>query len=188
MNRKAAVTGVVGLLIGFIVGFFSAQTAHRLSDQDAASAPEAHPSAEEIENIEELKDLARANPDDEQVRVMLGNLYYDMGRFDAAIDWYEESVGLNPANPDVRTDLGTAYLYTGDTSRAISMFQTSLAIEPNHLQTLQNLGFAYFSIRQFSEAVQNWQKLITTHPSYPHTGELRKQIEKAKAHLRGDQF
>ena len=195
MSSKQIVTGVVGVIVGFILGFFVAQyveqnrSAAPSSQAPAAGQearmPEGHPPPETIERLRELQQRAQANPQDPQVRIVLANLYYDMGRFDAAINWYEEVLNLDPSNVSVRTDLGTAYLYTGNPTKAIELYRKSLEIQPDHPQTLQNLGFAYFSSEKFQEAIQSWQQLLDTHPEYPHVQEIKKQMESARARLGG---
>lgn len=192
MGRKQLVSGILGIVIGFILGFFVSQFIHQgpskaespqteTEEKNASQMPERHPPPEVVERLQALQDRARANPNDKEIRIALGNLYYDMGRFDAAVGWYEEALELDPSNVSVRTDLGTAYLYTGDAAKAIALYQKSLKADPHHPQTLQNLGFAYLYRRQFAEALQMWQRLIDAHPEYPHIREIKKQMEDARA-------
>ncbi len=182
---------VLGIIIGFILGFFlqlflQKDQALRLQPRSSAGAsdssrvPEGHPPAEIMGRLHDLQERARANPRDGEVRILLGNLYYDIGRFDAAIEWYEAALQQEPGDVNVRTDLGTAYLYTGNSMKAIALYENSLEIEPNHPQTLQNLGFAYLSVEKFDDAIQTWRTLLDTHPKYPHFTEIRKQIQSAK--------
>lgn len=195
MSSKQIITGVVGVVIGFILGFFVSRFAPQTSpssgpQQPAAAAqsssriPEGHPPPEVVEQLREFQERAKANPEDKQIRIVLGNMYYDMGRFDAAIDWYEQALKLDPVNLNVRTDLGTSYLYTGEADKAIEMYQKSLETKPHHPQTLQNLGFAYFATEKFGAAIETWQKLIDAHPTYPHREEIKKQMESARARLK----
>lgn len=197
MGRKQIVTGILGICVGFVLGFFLA----RFLDQPAgaggslgaspapgagADMPEGHPPLEVVEKLQELQERARSHPEDKELRITLGNLYYDMGRFDAAVQWYEEALQLEPKNVNVRTDLATSYLYTGFADKAIELYRASLQIEPDHPQTLQNLGFAYFATERFSEAIETWQKLLDSHPEYPYADQIQKHIENAKAHLEGE--
>ena len=195
MVRKQLVTGILGILIGFILGFFLAQYLERsrsveqpgkmeAEGENPSLFPEGHPPPEILEKLGVLQERARADPQDREIRIMLGNLYYDMGRFDAAITWYEEALGLDPTDVNVQTDLGTAHLYTGDAARAIQLYRSSLKAQPDHPQSLQNLGFAYLSTEKWEEAIQVWQKLIDTHPEYPHVEEIKKQMQNARAQLR----
>ena len=196
MKSKEMVAGVVGIAIGFIAGFFISQFLEQgvstvpaqesAALQGSSQLPEDHPPAEVLAGMRQLQAQAESNPQEREARVALGNAYYDMGRFDAAIEWYEEALDLKPQDIDVRTDLATAYLYTGNPTKAVELYRQSLKIDSNHAQTLQNIGVAYFSTGNFSQAVENWEKLIELHPDYPRRKDLQEQIEKARAHLRGE--
>ncbi len=194
MKNRLYAAGAVGIVVGFILGFFTAQ----IQNQEPAVAPiqhtgagpgsqsglpEGHPPTEVLEELGKLQKRAEEQPGDKQVRIVLGNSYYDMGRFDAAVSWYQQALDLDPENLDVRTDLGTAQLYQGKVSEAIETYQHCLKLDPHHPQTLQNLGIAYFSTGKFASAIDSWDKLLNSHPEYPHKEEIRKQLENAKKHL-----
>lgn len=196
MGNKQVTTGVVGIVIGFILGFFAFQIFLQnpagmspqqveTSSQDSAQLPAEHPPAEVMEKMNELQDWAQSHPEDSQVRISLGNAYYDMGRFDAAIDWYEEALQLEPDNVDVRTDLGTAYLYTGNPIKAVERYKRSLEINPEHVQTLQNISVAYLSTGNYEEAIGHLERLLESNPDYPQRAEIEQQIEYIKNQILG---
>jgi cytochrome c-type biogenesis protein CcmH/NrfG len=196
MGNKQIITGVVGIVIGCILGFFTSQiflqTPSRVGEQqpqtasqDSSQLPTEHPPAEVMEKLEELQEWAQTHPEDSQVRISLGNTYYDMGRFDAAINWYEEALQLEPENVDVRTDLGTAYLYTGNPIKAVERYQRSLEMDPNHIQTLQNISVAYLSTGNYGEAIGHLERLLESHPDYPQRQEIEQQIEYIRTQILG---
>jgi cytochrome c-type biogenesis protein CcmH/NrfG len=191
MKNRQIVFGLVGIAIGFVLGFFTSDLINKgpvpvggAPVTQEFGLPEDHPSIEDMQRLRELQERAAADPKDKDVRIALGNTHYDMKRFDAAVKWYEEAVRLDPNNPNVNTDLGTSYLHTNHPDKAIEMYKKSLALDEKHPQTLQNLGFAYFSIMNFADAIASWEKLLAFHPEYPHRTEIEKQIEAAKAHLK----
>jgi cytochrome c-type biogenesis protein CcmH/NrfG len=187
VKRQQIVTAVVGVLVGFILGFFVAQGIHDLEgtskDQQSAALPENHPSPEVLEELRGLLERVQADPNDREGRVLLGNSFYDIGRFDAAIQWYEEALALDPSDIRVSTDLGTAYLYTGKVDTAIGQYKKSLELRSDHPQTLQNMGIAYFSRGEYQRALEVWQELMEFHPDYPNAEEIKKQISSAEMHL-----
>lgn len=193
MNEKAITAGVVGLVIGFILGFFVARgpgnsdatTPSNVASTNGAEMPEGHPPVEVIRKLAELQSRATSNPQDREVRIFLGNFYYDIGRYDGAIRWYEEALELDPTDVNVSTDLGTSYLHVGNTDRAIEVYKKSLSLQPNHPQTLQNLGIAYSNIEKFAEAAETWNRLIENHPEHPEIGRLKEQIEEARQRAQG---
>lgn len=193
MANKQIVIGSVGIVIGFIMGFFVAQASFSdaetgFPNQPAAAGqapiPEGHPSNEVMALLEKLEERAANHPEDVDVRVHLGNAYYDLKLFDHAIRWYHQALDLDPRNIDVNTDLGTAYYYSQNSAKAIELFERSLRIDGNHPQTLQNLGVVQVSLGNLSEAVESWEKLLETNPDYPHGAEIREQISKAQAQIK----
>ena len=195
MKSKQLVTGIVGVVIGFILGFFlseirqqsdaSVKQGSSAGKQESSELPEGHPPPEIVARLQQLETLAQSSPQEKEARILLANAYYDMGRFDAAIPWYVEALELEPDDVSVRTDLATSYLYIGNTIRAVELYKESLKIDPNHAQTLQNIGVAYFSTGNFPEAIENWERLIKLHPQYPNRKEIEKQIQNARAHIEG---
>jgi len=197
MHSKQLVTGAVGTVIGFILGFFTfqilVQDPSGVGEQGSATSapassqlPAEHPPVEVLEGLLELQSRAQTDLQDSQVRVTLGNSYYDMGRFDAAINWYEQALQLEPNDVNVRTDLGTAYLYSGNPIKAVDRYKRSLEIEPEHIQTLQNISVAYLSTGNYVEAIAHLEKLLESHPNYPERQEIEQQIESIRNRMLGD--
>jgi len=197
MGNKQITTGVVGIVIGLIMGFFASQIflqkpsrvgeqQTQTGSQDSSPLPAEHPPAEVMEKLTELQDWAQTHPQDSQVRISLGNSYYDMGRFDGALSWYEEALQLEPDNVDVRTDLGTAYLYTGNPIKAVEHYKSSLEMNPDHIQTLQNISVAYLSTGNYGEAIGHLERLLESHPDYPQRKEIEQQIEYIRTQILGN--
>jgi Flp pilus assembly protein TadD len=191
MKNKRLVTTVVGILVGFILGFFTSQAFVEAPagmnepqsvapTQGTSQVPPDHPPAEVMEQLTELQRRAEAEPDNSQVRIALANTYYDMGRFDGAIQWYEEALLLVPDDVNIRTDLGTAYLYTGNPIKAVELYKRSLEIQPDHAQTLYNIGVTYLSTGNSAEALGSFQKLLEFHPDHPDFEAIQEQIDTIK--------
>jgi len=190
MKNKHIVTGVVGLLVGCILGFFVSLALEETREisttvQTALNIPEDHPSPDTLQKLRELEKWARENLQEAEVRAVLGNFYYDMGRFDSAIKWYEESLTLEPDNTNIRTDLGTSYLYTGNPIKAVELYQLSLEAVPDHPQTLFNIGVAYSLTGDVARAIETWERLLQVHPDHDQKDEIQKRIDEAKFQLQG---
>jgi len=187
---------IVGVLVGFVLGFFMGQglvqpvasvpSAESLPDQNQSAFPENHPLPEFIKQLQTLEQHAEEHEKDAQARVALGNAYYDMGRFDLAIRWYEEAMTLDDQDPDIATDLGTAYFYSGNSEKAIALFHHSLELEEDHPQTLQNLGWVQFQSDNLEAAAEAWERLLRVHPDYEQIEAVKKQLETLRAHQQED--
>lgn len=195
MQNKPRVAAATGVVIGFILGFFAARIQQEATvsepappAQESSSAlPSDHPPPEVLEQLARLQEHARDHPEDTEVRIRLGNSYYDMKRWDAAAAWYTEALELDPGNVSVRTDLGTAQLYQGQMEAAIASYEKSLSLDPNHPQTLQNLGIAHLVAGEFEAAIRIWQKFLATHPEHPDKEKIEGFINNAREHMTQEQ-
>ena len=195
MQNKPRVVAATGVLIGFILGFFAARIQQEATvpepapqaQESSSTLPSDHPPPEVLEQLARLQEHARDHPEDTEVRIRLGNSYYDMNRYDAAAAWYTEALELDPGNVSVRTDLGTALLYQGQVESAIEAYRKSLSLDPNHPQTLQNLGIALFSINEFEAAIRIWQRHLAAHPEYPEKEKIEEFISNARERLNQEQ-
>lgn len=196
MKNKHLAFGIVGILIGFVTGFFFNEVLRYNAPEDQlhqsqatpaeSGLPQDHPTAQVLEKLKAMQEEAQNHPENYELRVILGNTYYDMSRFDSAIHWYEEALVLNAESPDVTTDLGTAYFYTGQPDRAIELFRLSLELEKDHPQTLQNLGWVQFSSEKIEGAIWAWERLIASHPNYQHIEAIKRHLDEARARLKGE--
>ncbi|HEY2930361.1 MAG TPA: tetratricopeptide repeat protein [Acidobacteriota bacterium] len=203
MQNRTLPAVIVSLVAGLIIGFFggvaydsqkavSAQTtADRSAPADAtqpdnSKLPENHPSKEVMEKVTHLLEHAQKDPNDKDSRIELGNIFYNLGQFEQAINYYGQVLELDPRNVNVRTDMGTSYHFLGDHDRALKEFAISLNLDPTHAETLQNMGWVkYNGKKDYKGALEAWNKLLATHPDYRHADQIRKQIELVKKEMAG---
>jgi hypothetical protein len=207
MTRDSWILGLAGvafgILIGWIIGAQSAgppATATPVAQQavpapqgqaqgpgqaNAGGAPsgvQAPPPLDEA-RAKAFADQAAANPRDAEVRMQLGNLYFDAERYGDAIKWYEASLALAPKNANVSTDLAVSYYYTNQTDRALKQFDASLAMDPRHTKTLLNLGMVKaFGKQDLLGAAQAWKQVVDiAPPDSPEARAARQALESLRA-------
>jgi cytochrome c-type biogenesis protein CcmH/NrfG len=128
--------------------------------------------------LQQLEDAVRANPQDFNSLVELGNAAFGQRNYDQAVQYYRRALDVNPRDVDVRTDLGTTFFFADRYDEAIAEFQKSLEINPTHPQSLFNLGVAYLQGKNDPDgAVKLWEKLIATNPDYPQMALVKEQLE-----------
>jgi cytochrome c-type biogenesis protein CcmH/NrfG len=138
------------------------------------------------QSVAPLLEALKANPDDVDTIVKVGNLYYDGQQYQEAVKYYRLAAKSQPKNPDLLTDLGTSLWYTGDADGAIAEFQKALKYEPYHPGTLFNLGIVRWQGKSDPKgAVEAWEELLQKNPNYPQKQQLQEYIEKAKQHGKG---
>jgi tetratricopeptide (TPR) repeat protein len=159
---------VFGVLVGWIIGSQSARSAAPpLAAPPSAAAPasESAPPPLDSQRATELERVADAEPRNAEVRVELGNLYYNAERFDQAIPWYEAALQVDPSNVNASTDLGVSYYYTQQDDRALAQFEHSLSVDPNHVKTLFNQGVVRaFAKQDLQGATESWRRVIAIAP------------------------
>jgi tetratricopeptide (TPR) repeat protein len=131
---------IIGYLAGAGIGFNTGKTiesaaAPAATTSSQAQAPKMDP-AEFQAREANLKSILNSNPKDLNALIQLGNLYYDDGKFQEAVDYYGKALEIDPQNVDVRTDRGTCYWSLHQADAAIGEFQKALQVNPSHAQTL----------------------------------------------------
>ena len=175
MNRIESLPLVVSLVIAASLMGWIVQSQRPMDPVETTQAPPLVrtppvaqvPSVDEVQAAE-LRTAAEGAPEDFQVRVDLGSLYFDAHRFDEAVPWFEAALALNPEDVDVSTDLGVAYYYLDDADRALTQFARSLQVDPAHVTTILNLGIVRaFGKRDLEGAIEAWEEVQRVAPGSP---------------------
>lgn len=183
MTRDALLFGVAGVFFGLLAGWIigsqraaaprqaSAPQAQTASPPSQAAAP-----ALDQSRVDALRASAQQNPSDADVRVQLGNAYFDAERYEEATRWYEEALRIRPRDINASTDLGISYYYMNQPDRALAQFDRSLQIDPKHAKTLLNVGIVRaFGKQDLEGAVKAWEQVIATAPPDSQEARLAKQ-------------
>lgn len=157
-----------------------------------AAAPEAVAAARSTATAAQPKAVAdaaaapllaklQADPDNPDLLISLGNLYYDAQLYPAAVDYYERALSIRPSDADVRTDMGTAYWYIGNADRAITEFHQALNSRPDNANTLFNLGLVKLQGKNDAAgAIADWNRLLAVNPEYPGRQQVEQMIAEAE--------
>jgi cytochrome c-type biogenesis protein CcmH/NrfG len=183
---------VVGGLIGYLVGVQSAwkERAQQVGEQTRESSnppsavsqpqglPEGHPPITTEADFETLKRAVEQAPQNAALVTNLANKYYDAGRYDDAIRYYQKALALDPGNISVLTDLGTAHFYAGRPDEAIGFYNRSLALDPRHVQSLHNLVIVNLQGRKdIAGARAALDRLKSVDPGNSSIAELARMID-----------
>src|SRR5579864_5926396 len=178
---QAYTLAVICLLLGVAGGwlFRGSQSPATAAPVESASAAapagmdtSAQPSPDQMKKMADTQaapflEKLKADPDNPDLLVSVGNFYYDAQQFPTAIDYYQRALKSKPSDAAVRTDMATAYWYLGNADTAIDEFNKALSYEPNKANTLFNLGVVKWQGKMDVDgAVAVWQKLLQTNPNY----------------------
>ena len=188
MSRESlffAISGTFfGLMVGWIIGSQRVPAAAPAPAPQQASAPaqqsgrQGAPRPLDERQVTQLTTQAAAEPQNAAVRAALGNLYFDVDRFDDAIRWYQEALKLKPSDPDVSTDLGIAFYYTNQADRALEQFRHSLSISPAHTKTMLNQGIVLaFAKQDLDGAAKAWERVVQLAPESPEGQAAKRALD-----------
>ncbi len=86
----------------------------------------------------------------------LGQLYYEIGKYDEAITELEKALKLTPDFKDISTFLGKIYIDKGNYAEAIKVLERVFEKHPDYVDCAVRLGIAYFKKGDLSKAKKIW--------------------------------
>jgi tetratricopeptide (TPR) repeat protein len=176
-GRRAAVPLLVGLLLGFIGGYFAAGGGRPAPP--AAAPPASGASADRIAQLRDALERDRENP---RLWTELGNAYYDEEDWVRAIEAYEKARRKAPKDPNLLSDLGAAYRNAGQLQRAVHFFERARESGPDHWQSLLNLTLMHaFDLRDAAAAQRHYDELKRRYPEIPQVDRIQQKISELRA-------
>ncbi|MBW6510734.1 MAG: tetratricopeptide repeat protein [Desulfuromonadaceae bacterium] len=117
---------------------------------------------------EHYKTALRRDENNPQFANNLAALYLDMGRWDAAIKYFNQAAdNLLFTTPEIAlTGLGVAYYQKGEYPQAIIQFEKSINLAPRFAQTYYHLGETYFALDKPDLALLQLNHAIDLSPAY----------------------
>jgi len=190
VKLESLVFGIAGACFGLIAGWtIGVQQAERSPATPLAAAPAAAASAPALldqDRVRTLEGIAERDAENVEVRVQIGNLYYDAERFELAAPWYEQALELNPSDVNVSTDLGVAYYQMNQPEKALEQFAYSLQVDPGHVKTLLNVGIVRaFGTQDLEGATEAWRQVVDLAPASQEAQVARRALDSIAAAHQG---
>lgn len=166
---RAVVPAAIGVLLGFIAGYFA-------GGGGRPGSP-AGPAGEDGGREASLRQAIEKDPENPKLLAALGNFYYDRENWDGAIAAYERARRKASKDPSLLSDLGAAYRGRGEFRMAESCFSKAREADPNHWQSLVNLTLlAAYDLRDSAGAKLHLEELKRRFPGVPGLDRIEKQI------------
>lgn len=189
MTRDNALYILIGLLAGFISGYFVhevvvARQAPRAGPNPNVGQPPvpsttAPPGGAPTGEIERLRRVVQQNPEDAEALLRLANLNYDIGGWERAQELYDRYLEIRPASPNVLTDLGTTYRNMGRFDEALERFRSAREMDPQHWQSLYNqIVVLAFDLGRMDQANELLEELRRLQPGNPDVERLATEVER----------
>lgn len=115
--------------------------------------------------VKALEDAAAKNPGDVLAWVNLGNLQFDLGNPDKAVEAYQKALAIDPKLADVWTDLGVMERARQRPREAVAAFAKAVALDPNHEVARLNTGIVLLhDMGDKPAALAAWKELLARKP------------------------
>jgi tetratricopeptide (TPR) repeat protein len=143
----------------------------------------------DIENfINEQKMRLIQKPDCAASLYNLGVALMQQGKFDEAIDAFEESIVQGVRMFEAFVNLGYIYFKDGDLDKVVKANQRAVELEPRYARGYANLGFAYLQMGKTDDAIDALEKALELNPeivqamcnlanAYLQKGDIEKSLE-----------
>ncbi len=181
--------GIIGLLVGFIAGFFYANHYNRASAPSGSltsmgQLPPGHPpiGASESE-IAQSVERAEAQPQDFEAQMTAATVLYRAGRLDQALTYFKRANALRPDDytalvqlGNVHFDLGEHHLQHQDTTQsnehfreASRWYERALAQNPNDVNVRTDYGLTFYKRqpRELDRAIAEYRRALAVDPRHP---------------------
>lgn len=94
-----------------------------------------------------------------------GNAYNAEGKYELAIQDYDESIKLNPDYAKPFNNRGVAYRKKGDYDRAVADFDAAIKIDPNYADAFANRAEVYQKKGDYGGALKDFDEAIRLQPT-----------------------
>ena len=197
MTRDNLLFAIIGVLIGFIVGFLFASTMNQRYGPGASKAlssaqlPADHPptganpgapaSGNMQAEVTAQLEKARSNPKDFDAQVKAAELYYQIQRYDPAIEFLLKANQLKPDDYQTIAALGLVNLDAGHYDVAEKWYKAALLKKSDDVVTLSGLAAATLGkgdAKAAEQAIANLEKVDPTSVDLPQFKEKLATLKK----------
>jgi len=109
--------------------------------------------------------IAEADPNYPLIKE--GNELFEQGRYDEAMDRFQQVVNSAPEYYRYYVNLGNCYREKGDYQKAIENYMKVLEQEPDQTAALMNTGECYVLMDKMNEGISYFEKVIAQNPTDP---------------------
>jgi tetratricopeptide (TPR) repeat protein len=105
---------------------------------------------------------------DEKIKehVGTGDKLVAEGKYQEALDEYQEALKLNPDDADSNYKVGVAYYFLNKFPESIEAYKKAINLNPRHVKALNNLALIYQKQDENVEASMLYQKALEISPDY----------------------
>lgn len=197
MSRENILFAIIGLLLGFIVGFmFASSMAQKAAMQPATAGalPADHPpvgaqgGGPNAPNPQAMQaqvqatiEKARNEPQNFEAQVQAADLYYQIQRFDQAIEYLLKANALKPTDYRTVVFLGMVNLDAGHYDQAEKWYRAALKMKTDDVMVLAGLAATTLQKGDAKAAEDAIAQLEKVDPNSEDLPQFRDKLASLKA-------
>lgn len=167
-NKKiliiSSVVIIVFIIALLITGVFDSGVPGNIAQMNNQSTG-SDVSPENLNEITDLENKIKANPDDMESTLHLAHLQQDSKLFEKAISNYKKYLEKNPENADALVDMGICFYNLGDYKSAINEMENAIKYQPKHQIACLNLGIVNLAAQNIAESKEWFKKTVELNPN-----------------------
>lgn len=199
MSRENILFAVIGILLGFIVGFmFASSMSQKMASQQNTAAsqgmPADHPpvagagagqSSQDPQAVREQVtaslEKARNEPNNFEAQIKAAELYYQIQRYDQAIEFLLKANQLKPTDYRTVVILGMVNLDAGHYDTAEKWYRAAMKMKSDDVMVLAGLAAATLEKGDAKAAEDAIAKLEKVDPNSQDLPQFRDKLATLKA-------
>lgn len=184
MTKENFLFGIIGLLAGFMIGFFFANSVNQSAlispppqaaqQTSGAGLPSGHPSIPgapgggSVPEVSAAIENARQNPNDFEAQMKAAELFYQIQRFEGAIEFLKRANELQPENVEVLVNLANANFDAGKYDEAEKLYGRVIQKRPEDLnvRTDKALTLLFREPPNYDGAIQELKFVLEKDPKH----------------------
>jgi len=194
MLRENILFAIIGLLLGFIVGFMFASSMSQkavLQPATAGALPADHPPVSGQQNapnpqamqaqVQASLEKARKEPQNFDAQVAAAELYYQIQRYDQAIEYLLKANQLKPTDFETVAALGLVNLDAGNFDQSEKWYQAAAKMKADDVRVLAGLAAATLGKGDAKAAEDAIAKLEKASPNSEDLPNFKSRLASLKA-------
>src|SRR5215203_907886 len=184
MNKDNFLFGIIGLLLGLIIGFMFANSVNQGAIKPSAATsvnpnsaiPPGHPEINGNSGaiqpaVQAAIDNAKANPNDFEAQIKAAETYYQIQRYDGAIEFLKRANQIKPDDYETIVNLGNSYFDAAQYAEAEKWYAAALVKKADDVNVRTDLGLTYLfrESPNYDRAIQEFTRSLETDPNHVQT-------------------
>lgn len=192
MSKDNVLFSIIGVLLGFIIGFMFANNANQqgMRPRPATTTPTTaqgnlppdHPqipsngvadqqgSAQQgaLPGVQAAIDKAKNEPDNFEAQKAAGEMFYRIQRFDQAVDYWLKANKIKPDDYETIVNLGNAYFEAGKYELAEQWYTSALTKNAKDVNVRTDLGTTFMARTppDFDRAIKEYLRSLEINPNH----------------------